>query len=157
MSTSTDSGANWGTAEEIDDCVSESRTADITDGGVQGMFEKSNGADIDLWLTELAGAPDVPIIKVKSIAGGLGISAVVKNEGTAAATNVSCTIHVTGGILNLINKTVPVTIPSLAINEEQTIKSGIIFGLGKITITVTADLDSMTKQGKQRIIFTKVL
>ncbi len=138
-STSTDGGATWSAEEAIDTCISEYKTADITDGGAQGMFEKSNGADIDLWLTDLAGAPNVPIIKVKSIAGGLGISAVIKNEGTAAGTNVAWTIHVTGGILGLINKTKSDTIASIAIGEEVTIKSGILFGFGAITITVTAD------------------
>ena len=156
MSTSTDGGATWGVAEEIDTCISEYKTADITDAGAQGMFEKSNGADIDLYLTTLAGAPDVPIIKVKSIAGGLGISAVIKNEGTAAGTNVTWTIHVTGGILGLINKTKSDTITSLAVGEELTIKSGILFGFGAITITVTADLDTMTASGTQLIIFSKV-
>ena len=155
-SMSEDGGATWSAAVEIDDCVAEYRNADITDLGVQGLFEKSNGADVDIWLTPLASEPLVPIIKVMSIAGGLGVSAVIKNEGTADATNVNWTIHVTGGILKLINKTKSGTIASLAIGAETTVKSGILFGFGTIAITVTADTDTMTASGKQLIIYTKV-
>jgi hypothetical protein len=155
-STSNDGGATWTAAEAVDDCIAEYKTADITDLAVQALFEKSNGADSDIWLTSLAEAPQIPIIKVISIAGGLGISAVIKNTGTAAATNVSWTIHVTGGILKMINKTKSDTIASLAINESQTVKSGILFGFGKIAITVTAESDTMTASGTQLIIFSKV-
>jgi hypothetical protein len=155
-STSDDSGATWSTPESVDSCVSEYKSADITDLGVQALFEKSNGADIDIWLTPLASEPQIPIIKVMSIAGGLGVSAVIKNDGTADATNVDWTIHVTGGILGKINKTATGTIASLAMGAEQTVKTGILFGFGAISITVTADTDSMTAAGKQLIIYTKV-
>ena len=155
-SMSTDYGVTWSPAGEIDDCVSEYKSADITDLSVQALFEKSNGADIDIWLTPLASEPQVPIIKVMSIAGGFGVSAVIKNDGTGDATNVNWTIHVTGGILNRINKTVPGTIASLAIGAEVTVKTGILFGFGAISITVTADTDTMTASGKQLIIYTKV-
>ena len=155
-SMSDDGGATWSAPEAIDSCVSEYKSADITDLGVKGLFEKSNGADIDIWLTPLASEPLIPIIKVMSIAGGLGVSAVIKNEGTAGATNVNWTIRVTGGILGRINKTVTGTIASLAIDAEQTVKSGILFGFGAISITVTADTNTLTAAGKQLIIFTKV-
>jgi hypothetical protein len=155
-STSDDSGATWSTPESVDSCVSEYKSADITDLGVQALFEKSNGADIDIWLTPLASEPQIPIIKVMSIAGGLGVSAVIKNDGTADATNVDWTIHVTGGILGKINKTATGTIASLAMGAEQTVKTGILFGFGAISITVTADTDSMTAAGKQLIINERV-
>jgi hypothetical protein len=154
--TSEDGGATWSAPESIDSTVAEYKGVDITDSAVQALFEKDNGADIDIWLTQLAQEPQIPIIKVLSIAGGFGVSAVITNEGTADATNVDWTIHVTGGILGKINKTVPGTIASLTIGATETVKSGILFGLGKISITVTAGSDSMTAAGKQWIIYTKV-
>lgn len=153
---SEDYGATWSTAVEIDSAVAEYKGADITDSAVQAMFEKSNGADIDIWLTPLAEEPQVPIIKITEIKGGLGISAVIKNEGTADATNVDWTIQVTGGILNRINKTASGTIASLPINTEVTVKSGIILGFGAISITVTAGSATQSASGTQLIIFSKV-
>jgi hypothetical protein len=155
-STSDDGGVTWSVAEEIDDAVAEYKSADITDYAVQALYEKSNGADVDIWLTPLAEEPQVPIIEIMSIAGGMGVSAVIKNTGTADATNVAWNIKVTGGILKLINKNVSGTITSLAMGAEETVKTGIIFGLGTISITVTADSDVMTATGKQLIIFSKI-
>ena len=155
-STSDDGGVTWSVAEEIDDAVAEYKSADITDFAVQGLFEKSNGADVDIWLTPLAEEPVVPIIEIVSIAGGLGVSADIKNTGTGDATNVNWSITVTGGILKLINKTASGTIASLAVGATETVKTGIIFGLGTISITVTADTDTATATGKQLIIFSKI-
>ena len=92
---------------------------------------------------------------------GIGVSANIKNIGEANATDVEWTIKVTGGILKLIDKTFSGTISTLGIGDEEAIKSGLILGLGKIAITVSAECaegvsDEEPGEGTQIIIFTLV-
>ncbi len=92
---------------------------------------------------------------------GIGVSANIKNIGEANATDVEWTIKVTGGILKLIDKTFSGTILTLGIGDEEAIKSGMILGLGKIAITVSAECaqgvsDEEPGEGTQIIIFTLV-
>lgn len=160
-STSEDGGATWSDPEEIDDCVEEYKTADIADFAAQAMYELHNGDDIDIWRVDPLYEILTPILEVTSITGGIGVTATIKNTGTAAATNVELGLTVTGGILGLINKDITDTVASLAIDEEVTIKSGLIFGLGAIDIEVTATCDegssvSGSATGTQIIIFTSI-
>jgi C1A family cysteine protease len=93
---------------------------------------------------------------------GLGVSGVIKNVGDANATNVSCSITVTGGFLGRIHKAkAGIILGSLAIGNEETVKSDVIFGLGAIMIVVTAESGEgayaqKTIQGVQFLFFTKV-
>jgi hypothetical protein len=91
---------------------------------------------------------------VIAIGSGIGINAVIINTGTANA-SVDWQIHVEGGILGLINKTVNGTIDILA-GESKTVKTGFFFGLGPITVTVkAADINETTK-GIYLFIFSMV-
>ena len=60
----------------------------------------------------------------------------------------------------MINKTVNGTISTLAVDAEEKVKSGIFFGLGSISITITAvcagSSDEETAEGKILIFFTVV-
>ena len=47
--------------------------------------------------------PTYPKLELIEVSGGVGVSAVISNIGEAPATNVNCTIAVTGGIFELIN------------------------------------------------------
>jgi len=108
---------------------------------------------------EITQMPDLEITVNSGI--GIGVGATISNDGEAEATDVEWTIHVTGGILKLIDKEFSGTIASLPVGEEETIKSGMIIGLGKIAITVSAecaegDSEEATGQGTQILIFTSV-
>ena len=77
-----------------------------------------------------------PPIEIESIRGGIGISATVKNNVSQPLTNILWEISVSGG---LIFKTTGMsgTIPSLAAGNQTSIKTGLILGIGRITISVT--------------------
>jgi outer membrane protein assembly factor BamB len=78
-----------------------------------------------------------PKLIISSITGGFGVSAIIKNNGTANATNVRWSIRLNGGIIILGNETTGM-IDTLAPGAEETIKSGLILGFGRTTIIVTA-------------------
>jgi hypothetical protein len=128
--------------------------------GVHAVWEDIRNADLDIYFATVTIA-EVPILEITSIVGGLGVTATIKNTGTEAATNVVSELTVNGGILGLIDKNASSTEASLAIDGEITIGSGIIFGLGAITIAVTTacdegSSDSANVDGTQIIIFTSV-
>jgi subtilisin family serine protease len=93
-------------------------------------------------------------IKVK-IKGGLGIEAVITNEGTSDITGVAWQIHVEGGIQGLINKTVSGTVDIKA-GESQTVSTGLFFGFGGIVISAKADIVGKAAKGTQLIIYSMV-
>jgi len=159
--TTEDGGATWVDEEEIDDVVEEYKTADICDYANNVMFELHNGDDIDIYLGDLPGGIQIPIFEVVSITGGIGVTATIKNVGTADATNVELNLVVAGGILGLINKDVNNTVASLAIDEEVSISSGLIIGLGAIDIDVSATCDEGTSvsgsaTGTQLFILSRI-
>ena len=156
---SEDGGMTWtGEGQVQDSQVDSAYGVHDLGKGTQGVFavwEDTRDPDTDIYFGE-ATSVSAPDVKVISITGGLGVTAVIKNEGTAAAENVAWTLSVTGGILGLINKNKGDTIASLGPGQEQTVKSGLIIGLGTIYVTVTAASDTETVQGKQFIIFTTI-
>jgi hypothetical protein len=81
-----------------------------------------------------------------NITGGIGVNAVIMNNGTANASGVEWQIHVKGGILGLINKTVNGTIDS-PMGESRTVSTGLFLGLGPITITARAADKEKTATG----------
>ena len=97
----------------------------------------------------------VPLIEIKSISGGLGATAVITNTGTAEALDLECSMTVTGGILGLIDKEISETV-DIAIDEEISISTGIILGLGAIEVTVTAGSASDSKTGTQLLVLTMI-
>ena len=93
-------------------------------------------------------------IKV-NIKGGLGIEAVITNEGTSDITGVDWQIHVEGGILGTINKTVSGTVDIKA-GESQTVSTGLFFGLGSIVISAKADIVGKAVRGTQLLFYSRV-
>jgi len=89
------------------------------------------------------------------IKGGLGINAVITNNGTANATDVDWQIHVKGGILGMINKTINGTI-DIAAGELETVSTGMLLGLGSITISARVASIEKTVNGTQLFIFSMV-
>jgi hypothetical protein len=152
-----DAGVTWTAPSLIEENVEdEYKTADITDFASEVMYEVDNGYDLDIYRAPLAGGTEVPIIEIKSISGGIGVSAVITNNGTADATDVEYTITATGGILGKIDKEITDTISSLAIDAEVTISLPMLIGLGKVSITVTASSASETVEGTQILVYTMI-
>jgi hypothetical protein len=89
-----------------------------------------------------------------TIAGGIGINAVIINTGTANA-SIDWQIHVEGGLHDLINTTLNGTIDILA-GESKTVRTGLFFGIGPIAITVRAADISETTEGIYFFIFSIV-
>jgi len=89
------------------------------------------------------------------ITGGLGVNAVITNNGTANASGVEWQLHVEGGILGLINTNVNGTI-DIPMGEARTVSTGLFLGLGPITIIARANDKEKTATGTQFIIFSMV-
>lgn len=89
------------------------------------------------------------------ITGGLGVRAVVTNNGDNDTENISVKIHVWGGILGLINKTVHEMI-DISAGETKSVSTGIFLGLDIIHIKVSVNDKDKTTEGLQIFIFTFV-
>jgi subtilisin family serine protease len=89
------------------------------------------------------------------IKGGLGVSMVMTNNGTANLTNVTWQIQVKGGMLGLINKTVNGTVDIKA-GESKTVSTGMLLGLGGFNIGAWVAGVEKKAKGTQFIIFSMV-
>jgi hypothetical protein len=89
------------------------------------------------------------------IKGGLGVKAIITNNGTSDLTTVSWSIHVKGGILSRINITMTGAM-SIPVGASFTISTGVFFGFGPITITITISGKGFDAIGTQLFIFTMV-
>lgn len=89
-----------------------------------------------------------PMIEI-NVTGGFGkIRSSIKNVGEVEVTNLSWSISAMGGLVGRINVTISGVIPVLAMGEEREVASaGIIFGFGKIDITIKADQTIKTVKG----------
>jgi hypothetical protein len=90
-----------------------------------------------------------------SISGGIGVKAVITNDGTSDVNDIPWQIHVEGGILGLINKTVNGTI-DIPVGKSVTVKTGTLLGFGAISITAKVADEEQTATGTQIIIFSMV-
>jgi hypothetical protein len=88
-----------------------------------------------------------------SITGVFGVSAIIRNTGTAAM-NVPWWISVSGGII-FTRSHFSGTINELAVNDTTTIKSSGLWGIGSITITV--QVDDVTKDATAFLLGPLVL
>jgi len=151
---SSDDGATWGTAEKLNDVdgtvVAEKGAVCVDKLGV--AFEDNRNGNIDIYFAAKKGAPSAELV-IQSISGGIGVSAVVKNTGDAAATNVAWTIASTGTIF--VGKEKSGTIATLAPGASVTIKSGLMLGFGSITTTVTVGTATASKTFKLLLILVK--
>jgi hypothetical protein len=88
-----------------------------------------------------------------NITGGLGANLKIVNNGTTDTTGVPWQIQVKGGILGRIDKTESGSI-DIPAGGSKTVKTGIFFGFGAISITVKVVDEEKTEKGTQLIIFT---
>ena len=150
-STTENGGATWSTATQVNDPGET-----VNDGYQQSEISELGacyaGTDDVVYFAPLGATP---IITIDSISGGIGVTAVIKNVGTADATGVDCSITVTGGILGLIDKQVTTT-ENIVAGAEVTISSGMILGIGAVEITVTAGAASQSITGTNILIYTSI-
>ena len=136
-------GQTWGEPEQINEVdgtvVAEENSVDIHPAGIVWTDERNGNKDIYYAVVGAA-----PAITIGSISGGFGVSAVIENVGTAAATDVSWSIDLSGIVFPNHKEG---TIASLEAGESVTVSTGFIFGIGPITITVSADGASKTASG----------
>ena len=78
-----------------------------------------------------------PVLELE-MKGGLGITVIINNTGTADATNISWEIAFDGGLI--IPHQITGTIQELGIGEQYKLRP-LVFGLGKKTITVSLTAD----------------
>jgi PKD repeat protein len=86
---------------------------------------------------------------------GLSITVLLENKGSTDVVNEKWTITVQGGILGHINKTADGTITVLA-GKSATVKTGMLFGFGAITISATIAGTEQKATGTQIVIFSLV-
>ena len=85
-----------------------------------------------------------PHIEIGEITGGFGsVTAQIKNTGAGDAINVNWSISLQGGLVILGRQTTGVILKILP-GFNPPVQTGFLFGLGKTTITVTADTASKT-------------
>ena len=79
----------------------------------------------------------VPHIEIGAITGGIGVSAAIKNVGSADALNVTWSISIDSGIVLRGRQTIG-DIPVISPGHGPKAKTGLVFGIGSVDITVTA-------------------
>ncbi len=86
-------------------------------------------------------------LEITEIAGGMGVTATIKNVGEIAATNLEWNIEVTGGFLGRIDADEDGNKSSLAVNATEDAVTGSLgfLHLGPLKINVTAEADNADK------------
>jgi len=94
-------------------------------------------------------------LQIKSVEGGIGITAVIENVGDANVTDIEWHIFVEGGLLNLIDVDANDTETELKADDELTVQTGSLglFHLGGIKITVTVEANNVDKVTKEETGF----
>jgi hypothetical protein len=96
---------------------------------------------------------DRPVLEICNVSGGLfEVNAVIKNNGSADATSVKWSITLNGGII-LVGKEASGRVLIIPAGEENTVSSGLILGLGKTVVTVTAEIPDVTSDTAERNAF----
>jgi hypothetical protein len=161
---SEDGGVTWGQPDQVNDVtgsvITEYRTSDVARGGATVWTDNRSGNENVYY--DNVGRPPAPVLEITSITAGLRISATIKNNGTAPAHNVTYALLVNGGVFGFINVNVSGTrTEPLNIGDSFTISSGIFFGLGvmSISVTVTCDEGSSASAGRDatRLLFWTIL
>ena len=133
-----DGGVTWSTPKLV------SEEPNVQSGDVCGLgYAYESEETIYFAPTDFSQA----ILTIESISGGIGVSAVVKNIGTAAAENVDWSIVTDGTVFLGAEKSGQVTLQPGA---SATIKTGLMLGFGAIDVTVT--LGSVTKKASGKLL-----
>ena len=149
-----DGGATWSTEARVsDEQITPVEDHALTIGGMNGnayaIWQDGRGDNIDIYFDSFYNV-ESPNVQIGTVAGGIGkVTMDVLNTGTGAAADIDWSISVSGGILGRINVTTTGNIASLAAGGSQTVQTDkFIFGLGTITIQLTAGQAVASKTGK---------
>lgn len=84
---------------------------------------------------------DITIIAVEivDIKGGLGVNVDIENIAEIDVTDINWSISVNGGFFGKVNKTSSDTISEILAGDTTRVRSGVLFGIGPLEITVTVD------------------
>ncbi len=159
--TTSDGGATWSSENR----VSDEQIAPIENGakdlyGIGGdayaIWQDGRGAVTNIYFDKFAHTT-APHVTIGTVAGGIGkVTMEIKNIGDGDAANVAWSIGVTGGIFNKINVQTAGVLPTLAAGASTTVQTNkTIIGLGKLTISLSADQATATKTGKVFLFFVR--
>jgi hypothetical protein len=150
---SEDGGATFGEAQQKNDqagtVVDEVGSVDVCKVGI--AFTDNRNGNKDIYFAEAKGAA-APELAIGQIKGGIGVSAVITNNGNAPATNFAWSITTAGTVF--IGGAADGT-GTLAPGASMTVKSGFMLGFGAITVTVKADTATATQGFKLLLFFVK--
>ena len=139
LSSSEDGGATWSDGTQVNDVdgtvVDEHKYFDVHKGGI--VWTDDRNEDWDVYYQPLETGP-APFLVIEDIAGGLGVSANIKNIGDADATNIQWTISAEGTVFVGGEKTG--NIGSLAPGGSAAISS-FLLGFGGVEIDFSAVSD----------------
>jgi len=105
------------------------------------------------WSDPIEMTISTPVLSIE-LKGGFGITATITNIGDAPATDIAWSISLDGGFI-LLGKETTGSIATLAAGDTVQIKSKLIIGIGKTTITTHAVCDEgveATKSGDGSIL-----
>jgi hypothetical protein len=118
---------------------------------IGAWWDDDNGANSGSAYVFTKGGIDIGI----DITGGFGVNAVITNHEITNVSDVIWQIHVEGGILGRINKTMNGTI-DIPGGGSKTVGTGMLFGFGAISVTVKVADYERTAKGTQLLIFSMV-
>ena len=142
-SRSENGGITWNTPVMInnnDGTVNEN-SGSIDVEGIYGIWTDTRRGNKDLFISEVGA---LPILAMGDISGGFSIRTTVSNVGNIPIKDTKWSIEVQGPAFPVKKTGV---IQTLNPGDEKLVKMNFLFGLGKITITITAGDLSKTVTG----------
>ena len=107
------------------------------------------GASTDGPIWSFTTQDTLPALEIGTITGTTIVTAIIKNNGTGIATNITWGIYITGGLFGLMRKSFGGIISSIDPGSEASVTSKLFIGFGKIKVNVFASCDQiMTPIGK---------
>ncbi|OYT29891.1 hypothetical protein B6U98_01120 [Thermoplasmatales archaeon ex4572_165] len=148
---SKDNGNTWEETKINDVSGSAIEQMQCTDvSGSNVVWTDDRNGNYGVYISSAAEV-EFPIVEIQSISGGFGLSANIINSGTADANDIDWSIAFDGGVF--IGGETSGTIQTLAAGESTTVKTGLVFGVGKTDITISVGSASEQRSGNVFLFF----